>query len=441
MKILILTWHFPPSSEIAGKVTFRLVRQLVARGHDVRVVVPTIDTIRSFDRTFNDGTGTDLQIVRIAPWPDVIAVLANLRHRLRPGSAGAETADAPPTSVPAYVAHPKGLHRLLRELRSLPDPANRWIVPARRAVRRLVARDKVDVILSVSPYLSAHLVARSVRRSVPRVRWWAWSHDPASDNSFDLHPNGWRQQHVRRWEASVVRECDGIAVTTEELADDFGQRFGRRPILAGCGFDPGELPPHRDAPANGPMILIHAGTLYGHRTPLPLFEAIASLRGQGVIGPNDVRLRIIGDSTDLGGERLDDAVARLNLAGIVSLERPISQAAVVVAIQDSHAGVVLAEGQPLQVPTKTFDYAGLHRPILALTDGATANLIKRHGLGLVASRGNLEVVLAALFREYQSDHLRALTARVVASARGLTVESQHAPLIAALERAASERTA
>ena len=186
MKIVVLAWHFPPSSEIAGKVTFRLARRLVERGHQVTAVVPSLDRIKALDSTFGQGAGGGIKVVRVAPWPDVLAAVANLRRRARAAAGVSAPGSASAHEPPSRDSHPGGLHGLLRDLRQHPDEANRWIVPASRAVRRLVAREHTDVVLSVAPYLSSHLAARRACRGMPGVRWWAWSHDPASGNPFCL---------------------------------------------------------------------------------------------------------------------------------------------------------------------------------------------------------------------------------------------------------------
>ncbi len=40
MKILLITWYFPPSRTIAAVRLGKLARYLLAKGHDIRVLTP-----------------------------------------------------------------------------------------------------------------------------------------------------------------------------------------------------------------------------------------------------------------------------------------------------------------------------------------------------------------------------------------------------------------
>ena len=172
------------------------------------------------------------------------------------------------------------------------------------------------------------------------------------------------------------------------------------------------------------MALVHPGTLYGPRTPAPLLEAIAELRRTGRLDATDLNLRLIGDATDLIGESPTDTIVRLGLGDMVTVEPAVSQAAATAAIVASHVGVLLAEGQTLSIPAKTFDYVALQRPVFALADGATAAFVTRHRIGISATRATLGESLLHLVAEFRRDRLREMTARVVAAAPALTMDAQ-----------------
>jgi glycosyltransferase involved in cell wall biosynthesis len=419
MRLLCVTWHYPPSSEIAGKVVYRFARALAARGHQITIVTVPAPAGVPLDHEFGRDV-PNVRVERVAPWPHLAIRAGRLKKRLLPGSSGS------PDAAPPAVSSLSGptLRRRLIELYNLPDHGNGWIVPARRAIRRLVRDQKPDMMLSISPLFSAHVAALGVHRSFPLLPWWAWFHDPASEDPYGTGVVRFRERCLGRWEATVARSVTATAVTTEEIADEFHRRFERRPLVLLCGYAPADMPRAIEPPSSGPMILIHPGTLYGPRTPVPLLEAIAELRRTGRIGTEDLRLRLIGDATDLVGETPEQAIARLNLGDVVTLQPMMSQADALDAIAASHVGVLLAERQALSIPAKTFDYVGLHRPVFALADGATAAFVERHRIGIVATRATLSAALMQLVTAFRTDRLVAMTRQVVAVAPALTIDAQ-----------------
>ncbi|MGH7583413.1 MAG: hypothetical protein ACREL5_09330 [Gemmatimonadales bacterium] len=416
MKILCVSWHYPPSNEVGGKVVYRLLRALHARGHEVVVVTVPASAAVGLDSDYGNDM-PDARIVRIAPWPDPFAALGRLeRWILKAGRS-----EVLPAGGATSSGDPPGR---LAMLRRFPDRARLWIPPARRAVRRLVRTERPGLMLSSSPFFSAHLAAFGVHRTHPGLPWWAWSRDPATGNPFNASKGRVAERRLARLEAMVVRTVARNIVTTDELADEYQRRYQRRPLMLRSGFDPLDLPPRADPPAAGPMVITHAGTLYGRRTPVPLFEAIAGLLRDGRIGPDDLRVRLIGNATDLAGESPQRAIARLGLGPIASVEAPISQHGAFAALLASHVGLVLAEGQPLQIPAKTFECVGLGRPVLAIADGATAALVERHHLGVVATTATISDVLLWLIAAFRQDRLLALSDLVVRGAADFAVDRQ-----------------
>jgi hypothetical protein len=416
MKLLCVTWHYPPSSEIAGKTTYRFLRACAARGHEVTVLTIPAPAGIALDPGFGRDV-PDVRVVRIAPWPHLVMHAMRWKRRILRPALTASSATAPEVMNPSNLP----LRRRLLDLYNLPDHGNGWIIPARRALRRLMRSDPPDVLFSVSPLFSAHVAALGAHRTFPDVPWWAWFHDPSGENTGTSR---FRERCLTRWEATIATSATRAAVTTDELADDFKCRFVRRPAVLLCGYSPTEVPGSIDPPASGPMVLIHPGTLYGPRTPVPLLEAIAELRRSGLLDAADLTLRLIGDATDLIGESPSDAVARLGLGDMVTVEPVISQAAATAAVVASHVGVLLAEGQTLSIPAKTFDYVALRRPIFALADGATAAFVTRHDIGIATNRAKLTESLLRLVAEFRRDRLRAMTDRLLAAAPALTMDAQ-----------------
>lgn len=421
-RIVVVTWHFPPSAEVAGKVVWRLARRLATAGAEVRVLVPPSSEVLSVDERYALDVPNGLRRVEVAAWPNWYAGLLRLRNRLRALRPGHNTVSpkVPAVSPAASVAAggpPRGVPRLLIALSRLPDEAGRWIVPAATALRRTLREEPADLVITVAPTFSAHLVALRAGLPTATTKWFAWSHDPMVGNAFISPETGPWSRHLARLEAAVAHRATRMLVTTEALREDVQRRYPNipAPALLPCGYEPDEI--HSLAPpaSGGPLVLAHVGTLYGHRSPLPILEAVARLRASGGLGADALRLRFVGSEENRNEESLADAVARLGLDAIVSHTPAVSQAEALQVIAEASAGLLLAERQPLQIPAKTFEYIGQGRAVFALTDGATAALVHEAKIGIATDRAGLDQALLDFVAEWEHDRLAAYGAGLEAA--------------------------
>ncbi len=409
-RIVIVSWHFPPSSEVAGKVVWRLARRLATAGAEVRVIVPPAAEIKTFDHDYARDLPVGLRRIEVAAWPNWYDGLLRLRNRLRallgnrPPTGGSPELD--PTAASA-AAPPAGLRRFLVALSRLPDEAGRWIIPAASALGRTLRDEPADVVITVSPVFSAHLIALRAGLPSATTQWFAWSHDPMIGNPFISASTGAWTRWIARWDAAIARRATHVLVTTDALRQNLLGRYPdiAAPVLLPCGYEPDEVSSLPLPSSNTPLVLAHVGTLYGHRSPLPILEAVARLRESGRLPEDALRLRFVGNQENEAQESLSHAIARLGLEAIVSHSPAVPQAEALQVIATSSAGLLLAEQQPLQIPAKTFEYIGQGRAIFALTDGATAQLVRDARIGIATDREGLEAALLAFVEEWQRDAL------------------------------------
>jgi hypothetical protein len=245
-RIVVVSWHFPPSSEVAGKVVWRLARRLATAGADVRVVVPPTAEFLSLDERYARDVPRGLRRVEVAAWPNWYAALLRARNRLRTlrrgrGTAAPQTTAAPRASSGVAPVPPTGIIRFLIALSRLPDEAGRWIVPAAAALRRTLRDEPADLVITVAPVFSAHLVALRAGLPTATTKWFAWSHDPMVGNPFISASSGAWSRRIERWESAVAHRATRMLVTTDALREDFQRRYPdiAAPALLPCGYEHG----------------------------------------------------------------------------------------------------------------------------------------------------------------------------------------------------------
>jgi hypothetical protein len=168
------------------------------------------------------------------------------------------------------------------------------------------------------------------------------------------------------------------------------------------GYDADILGPFANASPAGPppLVLTHAGNLYGARDPLPLLQGLAKCLHDGAVPQNGIRLNLVGKVSsvfDVGG-----AIARLGLDGCVTRTLPVRHDESLRMLAASHVLVAIQPDTTLQIPVKLYEYIGLRRTILALAEeGAVARLVRGGGFGLVVSPSDVDGIAAALTDLYR----------------------------------------
>jgi hypothetical protein len=127
------------------------------------------------------------------------------------------------------------------------------------------------------------------------------------------------------------------------------------------------------APRGGPLAIGYFGQLFPGRSTTAFLEGVRLWLDRTKIQANMVSITFVG----AGSERIAPEVARLGMEGVVACKPPVPRSAVEGLMAEQFALLLIATGQPLQVPGKAYDYLAASRRLLAVTEheGATADLL------------------------------------------------------------------
>ena len=115
----------------------------------------------------------------------------------------------------------------------------------------------------------------------------------------------------------------------------------------------------------------------------------------GRLKPDAIRLRFVGGWDPLT-KSVSDWQSSLEQHGFLRREPAISHSLCLAEMKRSSVLLVLQPDSPLQVPAKIYEYVATGRPLLLIGgEGATANLVNRHALG-VSSPNQVESIKALL---------------------------------------------
>jgi glycosyltransferase involved in cell wall biosynthesis len=356
-KVLLLTYHFPPSGAVAVYRMLGLVRHLPKFGWQPIVVAPP----------------------RV-PWePEDESLLAQVPP------------ETPVERVPFATGFFGKVSRYIA-------PEAHWLWPARNACIRMIREHRPAAILTSSPPGCVHLLGRRLQRKFG-LPWLADFRDPWVTN----HPIPHLTLSLRcaRWlEAKVMRDANVLIANTPLNQRGWAEAY---PASAGKivtitnGFDPERFvaPP---AHAVGKTVtILHAGELYYQRDPRPLLDALRQIRNLDAAFP--VRLEFLGRQTAALFD-FDQEIRSRNLGDAVRL---VGQAPYAEALNRMmRADILLLVNSPdfrVGVPAKLYEYLGAGRPILALAelDSDVAWVLRESGvLHRIAPPRDLSAIKQAL---------------------------------------------
>ena len=254
--------------------------------------------------------------------------------------------------------------RRIREVIDYPDPERGWKPFAVEAASALLREGDIHALVSSSPPVTSHLVARELRITYG-VPWLAdfphlWSQNNSYPYSF------LRRLFDRRLEKKTLRQADVLTTTSEPLAAKLrGLHKEKATYAISHGFDPATInvPP---VPLTRTFSITYTGTFDPRlREPSRLFAALRNLIAQEAVDRNDIDVRFYGPHLPWVTEMIE----RHGLSGVVKQHNPVS-------LRESWERQ--RESQVLLVPKwedakepgihslKIFEYLAARRPVLAV---------------------------------------------------------------------------
>lgn len=371
----------------------KIAQALVARGHHVTVLTaPAVEGERGMRLRTAD---LDVRAIRYPRSPRFLWI----RLRTRLGRAGNGEHDLGPAvrGTPPEKRQGRGPRHLGRSLLFLPDDEQGFGLAA--AVHGLaLGRHAFDVLYSTAPPFSSHLAAWVLHR-LTGVPWIAEFRDPWTNNPVNLKPRTeWTDRMERRMEALVVRSADRVVVGTRRLLEEMAERYGpasaSRLLLVRNGID--QIAEGATSPRRRPCLL-HLGTLYGSRSAQALLEGLGRVVARET-EPSALRVRFVGVGSERHQEDLRQVARGLGVAGETSFEPWQAREEALRTLADADFPILLALGQPAQVPNKLYEYLGTRKPIIALVDdeGESARLLRRAGGHILLTEDTPEAWATAL---------------------------------------------
>jgi len=412
-RILFVSYHFSPSSEIGAKRPTETARYLSSHGYQVTV----LRGLRAQDAG-NDPFAADWPNARFLtvsiPTKFLSGLLMKVRSRLSaaPQNSDSDVQNDEASNSSNNIRQSGLLHWGEKQYIAWESlfMGDKWW--ALRCVLRLIThilvkRNKFDLVITSGPPTAVYLVAWIASRfsSAPycmdmRDPW----NFPGEGLRTATSSGHWTAKVESYWGRKIIGNAHLLTVAAPGIGRIIEARYGGReepPIVILNGYD-GDPACDGGSPV-GTLRLLYAGTLYPARNPLPLFAAIEELVTRPEVERSKVKLLMVGDCSVWNGIALDQWVKDKNLGDVIEFLPQVSREKLVTLTSNSNLLVNFSEGQVDQIPGKSFEYIAANRELLifAETESDTAKLHAQHKVGIIVQSHRPTDILDQLAAQYR----------------------------------------
>ncbi len=342
--VVILAFYFPPDNLAGGARPHRFYKYLPRFGYPTRVIT-------------------------VAPQDDATVRRGEVQYVPHPRDRG---------PLPRFT------ERLLRRFVAPNDDGITWFPYAAAAARRWIEHDGASVVLSTSPAVSTHLAAMRLQRRYG-IKWVADFRDPVVGSPF----RAGSERFDAFLEPCIFRRADALIANTDALERAWLDRYaqhGRKISMLWNGFDPDEAIAAAPLPDRDHRVLTHTGDIYDQRHPGQLVASLTRLIGGGTLDPAKLKVHLVGRFVPEWPAEHAAAMQALVESGQIECSgESVPRAQALQALATSDYLLLLDVCGPqagLQVPSKTFEYLQIGRPVLAFTtrDSPLQRILERSGV-------------------------------------------------------------
>lgn len=392
-KILLIAYHFPPSTEVGGVRLSNFAAQLPRAGWRVCVLTVKDKYVAEGDYERLKPLG-EIEINKAGRLPTLCDAYLWFKKIVRRALGRPATQECTP-SARANLKGRSGesvkakLRRYVLSFLSLPDSQRNWVWPAVFEAVSIIKRNRIDVILTSCPPYSTHLIGL-IAKCLTNVQWVVDFRDPwMATPAKSLYATCAASLAVERWlEKKVIQNADLVVSNTDKLTNYFTATYSERGLSSAVtitnGYDGEMAAGFKNDVKDSVFTIAYAGTLYFGRTPEPIFQAVQNLIETGLIPRHAIRIKLVGQCGTIDGVPTEKVAARYGVGEIVELCGSVSRHDALRLIKRSHVALLLAPNQPFQIPAKLYEYMGANTVVLAIAEaGATQELVERTRAGKV----------------------------------------------------------
>ena len=424
MKILILTYYWPPGSGPGVQRWLKMSHELCEPGHEVTVVTVADGAYPSMDESLVSEVDSRVRVIRTATREPF-----RLFNRLR-GKKGKEI----PVGLTGIKESSSPIQRFAIWLRAnyfIPDARKGWRPYAIRAIEDILKENELDVIITSGPPHSLHKVGQHFQMN-HGMKWVADFRDPwVNIHYHELMPMSpkakAKHQHM---EDEVLQKADLVTVVSPGMEREFRDRANDIRIIYN-GYDQEDFDAVSTEVDEGVFSISYVGNLKPNQNVEAFWTALVDCCAVSEAFRTKMRLRLIGRKDPGLVQRLEQMLPPGALEDIPYLEH---QEAVHAMCRSSVLLFIIPKAKDNQaiLTGKLFEYLASGRPMLSIgpVDGDAAHILEHTGAGKMLDYANGRGMRERLLELFQHPQ----EAKPSTAVDGYSRKEQTAQLMDALRR-------
>ena len=369
-KLLMVAFHYPPSTEVGGFRAFNFSKDLYNLGWDPTVLTVNPRVYNKLDTSYKTPAQLEEKIYRSFSFNNV-------------------------NDFSIFGKYPRFFE--------FPDRYLSWYVWGVKLGNEIIKANKPDVIWSTYPVSTAHLIARRLAK-IHNIPWVAEFRDPhfnlidkkAKANKLGTYidKNTWQDANHLIF---MCKQAEKLYQTTYENKN-------KPTSIVPNGFDEtifNLAKQHTAMVKSSIFTLSYFGGIYSSapnsgRDVRPLFQALSILKKSNKITPQNFKLEFWGTE---GIEQYRGLLNQLKIENLIQVNDRAPHNIAMKKMLEADA-LLLLQGKyyNYQIPAKLYEYIATGIPILALTepDGATGTEVRDIPTARIASMDDVKGITASL---------------------------------------------
>lgn len=379
MKVLVITYYWPPSGGSGVQRWLKFVKYLRDFGWEPIVYTPQNGEIPIEDRSLLKDIPENMTVLKTPIWEPYSLykkfIGQKKEQKINPGFLSESKKPKISEKVSIWI----------RGNFFIPDARKYWIKPSVKFLSNYLSINHVDLIISTGPPHSTHLIGMALKKKL-NIPWIADFRDSWTNSVYYpelLLTN--RADHIHKFlEKKVLQTANYVITIGETMKKEFEQLGAKKIEVITNGFDTKDFQ-HNGIKLDKKFSITHIGTMTRTRNPMALWNAISGIISTNKSFETDLEIKLAGkvdisvlDNINLFG--LNKKVTMIDYLPHDEVTQILKTSQLLLLILDStkdSKGILTG---------KFFEYLGAKRPILAIgpTDGDIATIMAETNAGKIS---------------------------------------------------------
>lgn len=402
MKVLIITYYWPPAGGPGVQRWLKFVKYLPDFGIEPVVYIPENPTYPLIDKGLLAEVNPKATIIKnkiVEPYSWASAFSKGNTKKI---SSGIIPNRKKQSAMEKFMLWVRGNV-------FIPDARVLWVKPSVAYLSKYISENGIDTIITTGPPHSLHLIAMELKNQLG-VKWIADFRDPWTTIGYhkELKLGPAAEKKHKELEAEVLTTADTILVTSPTTKKEF-EALTAKPIeVITNGYDVENVDKQ---PLDDKFTLAHIGSFLSERNPRILWKALAELIKDNKQFKERFQLKLIGAVS----QEVLNAITEFKLEPYLNNLGYVPHAEAVAQQRKSQVLLLVeinSEETKCIIPGKLFEYMASERPIIAIgPEGADfAAIIQSTNTGVFTTyeeKERLKDAILDYFNLYLQGNLKA----------------------------------